>query len=167
MWQVFSDWISDWHVILICSHTVCYFRFHVSSSPPVVEEASSDQTQSRKAIGELRFQLTKMSHKVRLFKQYDEICKMTRRLVSISTLSFIHRETSVAIVGSIDQSLRDNFTMFPYLIRPILLAKFKTSGEMNHDLCIIMSNFMKAIPQNGDFDSLDTQMQVSVNNGHE
>ena len=37
---------------------------------------------------------------------------------------------------------------------------------MNHDLCIIVSNFMKAIPQNGDFD-LDTQMQVSVNNGHE
>ena len=38
---------------------------------------------------------------------------------------------------------------------------------MNHDLCMIVSNFMKAIPQNGDFDSLDTQMQVSVNNGHE
>ena len=38
---------------------------------------------------------------------------------------------------------------------------------MNHDLCIIVINFMKAIPQNGDFDSLDTQMQVSVNNGHE
>ena len=108
-----------------------------------------------------------MSHKVRLLKQYDKICKMTRRLVSISTLSFIHSETSVAIVGSIGQSLSDNFTMFPYLIRPILLAKFKTSGEMNHDLCIIISNFMKAIPQNGDFDSLDTQMQVSVNNGHE
>ena len=34
---------------------------------------------------------------------------------------------------------------------------------MNHDLCMIVSNFMKAIPQNGDFDSLDTQMQVSVN----
>ena len=108
-----------------------------------------------------------MSHKVRLLKQYDKICKMTRRLVSISTLSFIPSETSVAIVGSIGQSLSDNFTMFPYLIRPILLAKFKTSGEMNHDLCIIISNFMKAIPQNEDFDSLDTQMQVSLNNGHE
>ena len=108
-----------------------------------------------------------MSHKVRLLKQYDKICKMTRRLVSISTLSFIPSETSVAIVGSIGQSLSDNFTMFPYLIRPILLAKFKTSGEMNHDLCIIISNFMKDIPQNGDFDSLDTQMQVSLNNGHE
>ena len=38
---------------------------------------------------------------------------------------------------------------------------------MNPDLCIIVSNFMKAIPQNGDFDSLNTQMQASVNNGHE
>ena len=67
-----------------------------------------------------------MSHKVRLLKQYDEICKVTRRLVSISTLTFIHSETSVPIVGSVGQSLSDNFTMFPYLKRPILLAKFKT-----------------------------------------
>ena len=67
-----------------------------------------------------------MSHKVRLLKQYDEICKIARRLVSISTLTFIHSETSVAVVGSVGQSLSENFTMFPYLIRPILLAKFKT-----------------------------------------
>ena len=67
-----------------------------------------------------------MSHKVRLLKQYDEICKITRRLVSISTLTFIHSETSVAVVGNVGQSLSENFTMFPYLIRPILLAKFKT-----------------------------------------
>ena len=51
---------------------------------------------------------------------------MTRKLVSISTLNFIHGETSVAVVGSIVQSLSDNFTMFPYLTRPILLDKFKT-----------------------------------------
>ena len=51
---------------------------------------------------------------------------MTRKLVSISTLNFIHGETSVAIVDSMGQSLSDNFTMFPYLARPILLAKFKT-----------------------------------------
>ena len=51
---------------------------------------------------------------------------MTRKLVSISTLTFIHSETSFAIVGSVGQSLRDNFTMFPYLTRPMLLAKVKT-----------------------------------------
>ena len=51
---------------------------------------------------------------------------MTHKLVSISTLNFIRGETSVAIVGSIVQSLSDNFTMFPYLTRPILLDKFKT-----------------------------------------
>ena len=66
-----------------------------------------------------------MSHMVRLLKQYDEICQMKRRLVSISTLTFMHSERSVAIVGSIVQSLSDNFTMFPYLTRPILLDKFK------------------------------------------
>ena len=37
---------------------------------------------------------------------------------------------------------------------------------MNPDLHIIVSDFIKAIPQNGDFDSLDTQMQASVNDGH-
>ena len=51
---------------------------------------------------------------------------MTRKLVSISTLTFIHSETIVAIVGSIGQSLINNFTMLPYLTRQILLAKFKT-----------------------------------------
>ena len=67
----------------------------------------------QEAIEELRFQLTKMSHKVRLLKQYDEICKMIRRLVSISTLTLIHSDTSVAIVSSVGQSSSDNFTMFP------------------------------------------------------
>ena len=54
-----------------------------------------------------------MSHKVRLLKQYDEICKVTRRLVSISTLTFIHSETSVPIVGSVDQSNKWQFYDVP------------------------------------------------------
>ena len=43
------------------------------------------------------------------FINYDEICKMTRKLVSISTLAF--SETLVAIVGNMGQSLSDDFTM--------------------------------------------------------
>ena len=54
-----------------------------------------------------------MSHKVRLLKQYDEICKVTRRLVSISTLTFIHSETSVPIVGSVGQSNKWQFYDVP------------------------------------------------------
>lgn len=83
---------------------------------------------------------------------------MTRKLLSISTLTFIHSETIVAIVGSIGQGLSDNFTMFPYLTRPTLLAKFKNlqTSEIYHDLRIILSNFIKAISQNGE-----------ENNGHE
>ena len=44
-----------------------------------------------------------MSYEVRLLKTIDEVCKMTRKLVSISTLTFIRSETIVAIVGSIGQ----------------------------------------------------------------
>lgn len=122
-WKVFSDWMSNWHVILIYSLIVCHFRLHVSSSPPVAVETLLDQTQSRKAIiEELYFQPTNMSGKVKLSKTIWWICIMTRKLVSISTLTFIHSET----IGSMGQSLSDNFTKFPYLTRPILLAKFET-----------------------------------------
>ena len=54
---------------------------------------------------------------------------MTSKLVSISTVTFMRSEPIVAIVGSIVQSLSDNFTMFPYLTRPILLEKFKTCRQ--------------------------------------
>ena len=38
---------------------------------------------------------------------------MTRRLVSISTLTFIHSETSVPIVGSVGQSNKWQFYDVP------------------------------------------------------
>ena len=59
------------------------------------------------------------------FINYDQICKMTQKLVSILTLAF--SETFVEIVGNMGQSLSDDFTMFLYLRRPILLAKFENS----------------------------------------
>ena len=67
--QVFSDWMGSLHVILICSHMICYFRFHVTSSSIAVGwsevEALKDQTQSRKVIEEFHFLLTNMG-KVKL-----------------------------------------------------------------------------------------------------
>ena len=86
---------------------------------------------------------------------------MTRKLVSISTLNFIHGETSLAIVGSIVQSLSDNFTMFPYLTRPIYQTSLKPVGGRNESrLMYYFKQFnesqSKAIPQYGD-----------ENNGHE
>ena len=46
--------------------------------------------------------------------------------------------------------------MFPYLTQPILLAKFETCRQEKWiTIYVSLSNFMKAIPVNGDFDSLD------------